>query len=93
MAERGSLIRKSQVKREWLLRCRDARRDGLAVCAIGVSAGTVEVYGPEDELAFSLEGSEIAEFRAALNAAIAQAERDLRGRHRVCDLTLGTESA
>jgi hypothetical protein len=49
----------------------------------------VEIAGP-DGSAFTLEGAEIDEFRTALDAAIAQCEIDLHGRHTVGD---GTEPA
>jgi hypothetical protein len=64
------------VKREWLLHCTDRYAD-RGVCEVSVSAGAVEIAGP-DGLAFTLEGSEISHFRAALDAAIDQSEIDLR---------------
>lgn len=73
-----TLIKVTEAKREWLLRCSDNDRH-LAVCSIGVSGGQVEIYGPEGEL-IELTGSEIAEFRVALDSAIALAEADLRAR-------------
>ena len=82
------VIKRARVKREWLLRCRDSYAD-RAVCEISVSAGAVEIVGP-DGPAFTLEGTEIAEFRAALDAAIDQCEIDLRARHTVGG---GTEPA
>lgn len=76
------------VKREWLLHCRDSYAD-RAVCEVSVSAGSIEIAGP-DGPAFTLRGSEIAEFRAALDAAIDQSEIDRRTRHMVGE---GTEPA
>lgn len=69
------------VKREWLLRCRDSYAD-RAVCEVSVSAGVVEVAGP-DGVAFSFAGQEIWEFRAALDAAIDQCEIDGHTRRKV----------
>ena len=74
-----------EVRREWLLRCRDSYAD-RAVCEVSVSAGTVEIAGP-DGPAFTLVGAEIAEFRAALDAAISQSEDDRRAPHEVGDGT------
>ncbi|MEV6240348.1 hypothetical protein [Lentzea sp. NPDC051838] len=76
------------VRREWLLHCSDSYAD-RAVCEVSVSAGAVEIAGP-DGPAFTLEGREIAQFRAALDAAIGQSEIDLRARHTVGG---GTEPA
>lgn len=70
------LIRPESPKREWLLRCTD--NDGnLAVCAVLVSNGRVEIAPPDDE-AFAFELSEIADFHTALHSAIEVAEADLR---------------
>lgn len=77
MAQRERLIKRVEVKREWLLRCHDSTTN-LGVCAIGVSNGTLEVAGPDDEFCFALEFGQIAEFRAAFDAATARAEEDLR---------------
>lgn len=82
------MIRKARVRRAWLLHCSDVYAD-RAVCEVSVSAGAVEIAGP-DGAAFTLEGAEIDEFRIALDAAIAQCEIDLHGRHTVGD---GTEPA
>jgi hypothetical protein len=76
------------VRREWLLHCRDSYAE-RAVCEVSVSAGAVEIVGPEGS-AFTLAGSELDSFRAALDAAVAQSEIDLHGRHTVGD---GTEPA
>ncbi|MGW6935240.1 hypothetical protein ACWGE0_34630 [Lentzea sp. NPDC054927] len=76
------------VQREWLLHCSDSYAD-RAVCEVSVSAGAVEIAGP-DGPAFTLEGSEIARFRAALDAAIDQSEIDLGSRREVGE---GTEPA
>ncbi|WP_086661423.1 hypothetical protein [Lentzea kentuckyensis] len=76
------------VKREWLLHCSDSYAD-RAVCEVSVSAGAVEIAGP-DGPAFTFEGAEIAELRAALDAAIDQSEIDRRTRHTVGE---GTEPA
>ena len=76
------------VKREWLLHCNDSYAD-RAVCEVSVSAGAVEIAGP-DGPAFTLQGSEITHFRAALDAAIDQSEIDRRTRHTVGE---GTEPA
>lgn len=75
------LIRQPRVRREWLLRCTDRYLD-RGVCEISVSAGLLEIAGPDGE-AFTLEGAEIAEFRAALDAAIEQCETDLSTRRAV----------
>jgi hypothetical protein len=64
------------VKREWLLRCGDSYAE-RAVCEVSVSAGVVEIAGPEGP-AFTLTDLELREFRDALNAAIDQCENDLR---------------
>ncbi|MDX3657663.1 hypothetical protein PV646_10140 [Streptomyces sp. ID05-26A] len=63
------------VKREWLLRCSDSYAD-RAVCEVSVSAGAVEIAGPEGP-AFTFTGLEVRELRDALNAAIDQCENDL----------------
>lgn len=76
------------VKRDWLLHCSDSYSDP-AVCEVSVSAGSIEIAGP-DGPAFTLEGTQIAEFRAALDAAIGQSEIDRRARHMVGE---GTEPA
>jgi hypothetical protein len=73
------------VKREWLLHCSDSYAD-RAVCEVSVSAGAVEIAGP-DGPAFTLRGTEIAGFRAALDAAIDQSEIDLRARRTLGDGT------
>ncbi|MCX2948393.1 hypothetical protein [Lentzea sp. NEAU-D7] len=64
------------VKREWLLRCSDSYAD-RAVCEVSVSAGAVEIAGP-DGPAFTFAGPQIQEFREALDAAISQSEIDRR---------------
>lgn len=64
------------VKREWLLRCTDSYAD-RAVCEVSVSAGAVEIAGP-DGPAFTFAGLEIEDLRAALDAAAAQSEIDRR---------------
>lgn len=66
-------------RREWLLRCEDGRGE-LAICAIEVCAGEIEVIGPNEQVLFNLESSEIAAFRSALDEAIAVAEGDLAKR-------------
>ncbi|MBP2339856.1 hypothetical protein JOF41_006034 [Saccharothrix coeruleofusca] len=66
-------------KREWLIRCTDLG-DRPGVCAISVSDGTVEITGPDGDLAFALEHDHILEFRAAFDAAIARAGADLHDR-------------
>jgi hypothetical protein len=71
-----SLIKSMNPQREWLIRCSDSGGN-LAVCAIHVSNGRVEIESPEDEV-FRLEDAQIADFRSALNAAIDLAEADLR---------------
>ncbi|MFD4641289.1 hypothetical protein ACFWN2_28535 [Lentzea sp. NPDC058436] len=63
------------VRREWLLRCSDSYADS-AVCEVSVSAGTVEIAGPEGP-SFTLAGAQMREFRDALNAAIDQSDDDL----------------
>jgi hypothetical protein len=73
-----TLIRSMEPRREWLLRCSDIDHQ-LAVCSIGVSNGQIEIYGPEGEL-IELDGSEIADFRTALDSAIELAEADLRAK-------------
>ncbi|RZS32765.1 hypothetical protein EV193_111150 [Herbihabitans rhizosphaerae] len=72
-----SRIQPENPKREWLVRCEDGGGD-LAVCAITVSRGTIELFGPDDEQT-TLSGSHIADYRQALDEAIAQAEHDLSG--------------
>lgn len=76
------------VRREWLLHCSDSYTN-RAVCEVSVSAGVVEIAGPDGQ-AFTLQGQEIDLFRAALDAAISQCEIDLRARHTVGE---GTEPA
>jgi len=73
-----TLIKPTETRREWLLQCSDNDRH-IAVCSIGVSRGQVEIYGPEGEL-IELSGSEIADFRIALDSAIALAEADLQAK-------------
>ncbi|MDX8144241.1 hypothetical protein SK854_19145 [Lentzea sp. BCCO 10_0061] len=73
------------VKRDWLLRCSDSYAD-RAVCEISVSAGVVEIAGPDGQ-AFTLVGQEIREFRDAFDAAIDQCEIDRHVRHKVGDGT------
>lgn len=77
--ERVSRIVEQSPRREWLLRCES---DGdTAVCSIGVAAGAIEVYGPDQHECFSLaSGWEIAAFRKAFDEAIAVAEADMAGR-------------
>ena len=82
------MTRKPRVRREWIVRCSDSYAD-RAVCELSVSAGSLEIVGP-DGSAFTLRGAEIDEFRAALDAAIGQCEIDLRARHAVGE---GTEPA
>ncbi|MFE2750977.1 hypothetical protein ACFXGA_03120 [Actinosynnema sp. NPDC059335] len=74
MAQR--VIRKDRERREWLLRCQDDQGEA-AVCTINVNNGVLELLGPGDEFCFQLEDTSIADFRAALDAAIARAEADL----------------
>lgn len=76
------------VRREWLLHCSDSYAN-RAVCEVSVSAGVVEIAGPDGQ-AFTLNRHEVEEFRAALDAAISQCEIDLRARHMVGE---GTEPA
>ncbi|MET9226805.1 hypothetical protein [Lentzea sp. NPDC003310] len=64
------------VKREWLLSCSDSYAT-RAVCEVSVSAGAVEIAGPEGP-AFTLTDREIREFRDALTAAIDQSDEDRR---------------
>jgi hypothetical protein len=77
--ERVSPIVEQDPRREWLLRCES---DGdTAVCSIGVAAGAIEVYGPDQHECFSLtSGWEIAAFRRAFNEAVAVAEADMTRR-------------
>ncbi|MFD9890667.1 hypothetical protein ACFWY9_15080 [Amycolatopsis sp. NPDC059027] len=65
-------------RREWLVRCSDGdRRTG--VCSVEANKGSLGVCGPDGAL-IALSGREIIDFRAALDAAIAQVEEDLRTR-------------
>jgi len=48
-----------------------------AVCSVGVSNGQLEVFSPDGDMV-AFNGSEIADFRTALNHAIDLAESDLR---------------
>ncbi|MEU5695719.1 hypothetical protein [Actinosynnema sp. NPDC020468] len=64
-------------RREWLLRCEGPEDE---VFTLTVARGAVEVHPPEDYDCVHLELSQIAEFRAALDEAVAQAESDLRAR-------------
>lgn len=73
-------IKAIRPRREWLLRCSDNNTQ-LAVCAVTVNDGRVEIFGPEDDL-ISLESAQIAEFHAALHEAIDLAETDLQTRRR-----------
>ncbi len=76
MASRERHIRKDRERREWLLRCLE--EDGSpAVCTIGVDNGVLTLHGPDNEFCFQLEDTLIADFRSALDAAIARAEADL----------------
>ena len=76
------------VRREWLVHCRDSYAN-RAVCEVSVSAGAVEIAGPDGQ-AFTLNRHEAEAFRVALDAAISQSEIDLHGRHTVGG---GTEPA
>jgi hypothetical protein len=62
-------------RREWLVRCQDSNLD-LAVCSIEANDGKVEIISPEGT-PFTLTEREIADFYAALDAAVAQAADDL----------------
>ncbi|MFR9731326.1 hypothetical protein ACL03H_19020 [Saccharopolyspora sp. MS10] len=63
-------------QREWLCRCSDDDAE-IALCSVGVSAGEIEVLGPEEQGYFRLRDSEIAVFRRALDEAMAVAREDL----------------
>ncbi len=76
MAVSEPLIRSTEPRREWLVRCSDAWRD-LAVCSVEVNRGEIGIFGPRGDV-FTLNRAEIADFRTALDAAIGQAESDLR---------------
>lgn len=71
-----TLIKSETPRREWLVRCSDNDLK-LAVCAVCVSSGEVEIYSP-DEDRIVLDRSQIADFHAALHEAIDLAETDLR---------------
>lgn len=73
-----TLIGSVTPKREWLLRCSDSDND-MAVCAICVSRGDIEIWSPDQDR-ITLSPSEIADFHAALHEAIDQVEIDLRQR-------------
>lgn len=73
-----TLIRSITPRREWLLRCSDSDND-MAVCAICVSRGDIEIWSPEQDR-ITLSPSEIADFHTALHEAINLAEDDLRRR-------------
>lgn len=63
-------------RREWLVRCA-TDRGAPAQCAIEVSRGVLEVFGPGDRFAFSLDPGSVADFRASLDEAIARVRADL----------------
>ena len=62
-------------RREWLVRCQDSNLD-MAVCSIEANDGKVEIISPEGA-PFTLTEREIADFYAALDAAVTQAAEDL----------------
>lgn len=72
-------IRLSEPRRTWLTHCTDAFGD-LDVCVIGVERGAIAIYAPDGSESFELHAHNIAEFRAALDAAIEVAEADLRAK-------------
>jgi hypothetical protein len=72
-------IRLREPRRSWLIHCDDAWGD-LGVCVIAVERGSIAIYAPDDSESFTLEPSNIAEFRAAFDAAFDVAEADLRAR-------------
>ncbi len=65
-------------KREWLIRCENTK-GVLSVCSIEASGAQIHLCDSEGEVTI-LDGPQILEYRAALDAAIAQVEDDLRTR-------------
>lgn len=78
MAEPESVLQSEGPRREWLVRCAD-NSDDRAVCSVEANNGDVEIISPHQDITV-LEGSEIINFRDALNAAISQAETDVLAR-------------
>lgn len=66
-------------RREWLLHC-TADNGELGVCSIAAESGVIAVYPPVDSGHFTLIPTAIAEFRAALMAAIEVTEVDLQAK-------------
>ncbi|MEU4801594.1 hypothetical protein [Actinosynnema sp. NPDC023587] len=63
-------------RREWQVRCA-TDRGAPARCSIEVSRGVLEIFGPDDRFAFSLDPDLIPDFRTSLDEAIARVEADL----------------
>ncbi|GAA4529952.1 hypothetical protein [Amycolatopsis samaneae] len=72
-----TMIKSAVPRREWLVRCTDEDLSN-AVCVLEVNRGRIVIWLPGCG-DFSLDGgAEIADFRDALDEAIAQADADLR---------------
>jgi hypothetical protein len=71
------LITLPEPRRSWLVHCTDAF-GVLGVCALTVEQGRIAIYAPGGSEGFDLDRVNIAEFRAAFNAAVDVAESDLR---------------
>jgi hypothetical protein len=73
------LIALPEPRRSWLVHCTDAF-DTLGVTVIAVNEGRITIYAPDGSENFELGRVDIAEFRAAFNAAVDVAESDLRAK-------------
>jgi hypothetical protein len=64
-------------RREWHVHCRDSFAEPQ-VCSVEANFGDVDLVLLETGFLFSLAADQIDEFRLAVDAASAQAERDRR---------------